>query len=196
MSSGLIEGVFFDASAFGIPEDVNLIAAEARGLRTVFALDTFVTVGGTTSVPGDLLVWDGVTVQRFQSQPGWPVGSRVNAMSFQGAPGIVPPTILMDKIDSTTLRIRFSPSECSGVEEHAIYRGNISSLPAYDHTPIDCIDSGTKLEEDVAVPPGDVYFLVVPTSQIEEGSYGRSSLGTERPPGTTTCAAPQNLQQC
>jgi len=194
--SGLSDGVFFDASAFGIPDDVNLTAAEARGLQTVFALDTFVTVDGTASAPGDLLVWDGTTVERFRSQPGWPAGSRVNALSFEGSPGIVPPTILMDKVDSTTLRIRFSPSECSGAAEHAIYQGNIASLPAYDHTAIDCIDSGTKLEEDVAMPSGDVYFLVVPTSSFEEGSYGRNSFGAERPPGATTCAAFQNLQEC
>jgi hypothetical protein len=196
----------FDASAAGIPPTANLISADTRGGLTVFSLDVPTTVAGITYRPGELIAWDGVSLASFDGQPGWPVlrSSRVNGLSFQPDPGVVPPTLMVAKTGAGMLRISWAGSTCAGGSDYGVFQGTIASLPVYDHTSIDCDDGGIPFQEDFAIPAGNVYFLVAPHNDVnnnnmafnDEGSYGVDNIAgvmSQRPVGVNTCAANQVL---
>jgi hypothetical protein len=198
--------LFFDASAAGILPGANLISADVRSGLIVFSLDVATTVAGVTYLPGELISWDGILLAVFDPQPGWPVlrSSRVDGLSFLADPGVIPPTITLAKIGAATLRISWSGSSCAGGANYGIYQGTIASLPVYDHTSIDCDDGGIPLQEDIALPPGSMYYLVAPHNDLnnnnaafnDEGSYGTDNIGdvmTERPVGVATCVVNQVL---
>ena len=54
----------------------------------------------------------------------------------------------------------------------------------------------TYLTEDITPAAASSYYLVVPRTTNEEGSYGVDSAGTERPVGTATCVATQVITPC
>ena len=56
----------------------------------------------------------------------------------------------------------------------------------YNHTPALC-STGGATAAGVTPAAGSRYFLVVPPNGKVEGSYGRDSVGTERPAGLTGC---------
>ena len=125
----------------------------------------------------------------------------VNASGLAN-PGAIGPSLTVERIDATTLRLSWAASDCDGGEDTGIYQGTIASLhlpvPAYDHTLIDCDDAFPFLEEDVPLPGDSVYFLVVAHNEDtgEEGSYGLDNVGgvmTERPVGVGTCVPVQVL---
>jgi hypothetical protein len=93
----------------------------------------------------------------------------------------------------TDLTLSWNPSCAATDDNYAIYEGTIAGLgPGYDHTSIDC-DTGGLTSQAVTPAAGDRYYLVVPTNDSAfEGSYGRTSGGVERPPGTGACE-PQAL---
>jgi hypothetical protein len=72
-----------------------------------------------------------------------------------------------------------------------IYRGVLGNW--YSHVAIDCHDDGGDLTESVALPPENAYFLIVPFSDGEEGSYGYDSSSRERPPAAAACRPSQAL---
>jgi hypothetical protein len=77
-------------------------------------------------------------------------------------------------------------------QDFAIYRG---SLGAWDqHASLTCSTGAATsyLDED---SPGDSYFLVVPRTSANEGSYGLTSAGAERPPASAACR-PQSVGAC
>ena len=51
---------------------------------------------------------------------------------------------------------------------------------------MDCSTAGATTS-DVTMDPGSVYYLVVPTTEFREGSYGLDGIGTERPSSTAAC---------
>ena len=70
-----------------------------------------------------------------------------------------------------------------------VYEGTLDSLwaaDAYDHRRL-----GTCEREEAELafrpPPGDLYYLVSSNCGGGEGSYGRDSLGVERPEGVNAC---------
>ena len=71
----------------------------------------------------------------------------------------------------------------SGVD-YAIYQGAIGSW--YSHAQKFCTTQGL-LTKTFAADPGDLYFLVVPLTADNEGSYGKNSALVERPPGAPAC---------
>lgn len=78
--------------------------------------------------------------------------------------------------------------------DYAIYQGTIGNW--YSHNTVITCSAGTDFTETFATPAGDVYFLIVPISATEEGSYGTNSNSQERPVSANRCKSTQNLTSC
>jgi hypothetical protein len=84
-------------------------------------------------------------------------------------------------------------ASCRGTgADYAIYQGTIGSW--YSHGANFCTTQGLRTKTFPSAP-GNLYFLVVPQSAEFEGSYGRTSAGSEIPPGGGACR-PQLLASC
>ncbi len=91
-----------------------------------------------------------------------------------------------------------SGASCSVGADYGVFAGTLSSLQAgvYNHGPLVCTDATPLLEETLALPLNDTYYLVVPLDASAEGSHGaRRDGGTtpERPAGAGQCVATQKL---
>jgi hypothetical protein len=93
---------------------------------------------------------------------------------------------------SETLTLSYTVA-CDAVD-HNIYYGDLASVGSYGYSDADC-SIGTSGSAGFAPGSGSYFFLVVANDGEEEGSYGRDSLGLERPEdvGTTDCDRVQNL---
>jgi hypothetical protein len=83
---------------------------------------------------------------------------------------------------------------CGSAGDYGIYEGTIGDW--YQHKRIDCSDDGADFVEQIQPASGNRYYLVVPLGTTQEGSHGLDSQLMERPPGTSTCRAAQNLLPC
>lgn len=89
--------------------------------------------------------------------------------------------------DPPSLTLRWAATCTGGATDYAIYEGTLGSW--YSHVLLDCTDDGGDLEETVTPSAGDRYYLVVPESAANEGSYGIDSQAVERPTGAPACRA-------
>ena len=195
----LVGGAFtirFDASEAGIPASVDVTGADERGGAVVMTLDVPASLTTTTYLPGDLVAWDGESFTRFQAEPSWPPASRIDAFAFLADPGEVVDSLRVDLSESVpdALVLSWGAACSSGVEDDAIYEGEIGTWPS--HTAIDCSDDGGDRSETIAPGSGNHYYLIVPWHANDEGSYGRDSNGDERARGTETCIATQVISGC
>ena len=92
-----------------------------------------------------------------------------------------------------TIGIDYTPA-CDAAD-HTIYSGALESVSSYGYDAATCTVGTTG---SATLSPGvtdNVFFVIVANDGIEEGSYGRSSVGVQRPEdaGTPTCDHPQNL---
>lgn len=203
-------GVVFDASAAGagVATANNLIGADeipGGGWILVFDVPTDLqpSLGPLTYVPGQVARWDPApaTFDLFDTLGGWPLSSEVDALSCQANPGRVP-LLLLDKSSMTVGDLTLSwQSSCSqGAETHAIYEGFVGSY--YSHTMKDCFDNLADNTEEVTPDPSSTYYLVVPTTARDEGSYGTSDSGgvlMDRPQPAAAidrCVVDQTLTAC
>jgi len=86
------------------------------------------------------------------------------------------------------LTLAWSASCSTDATDYEVYEGTIGSF--YSHFSKFCTTSGAT---SITFTPaaGDRYYLVVPTTGTEEGSYGLRSTGAERPTGGGACAIQQ-----
>lgn len=176
--------LFFDASAAvpPIPGALNVTGADRLGGSSVLAFDVPASLGATY-LPGELVSWNGVTFASFHLDPSWPLSSVVSALSFVPHPGRVP-WMRVDRSALTPgdLTIRWGAGSSAGAEDYGIYEGSLGSW--YSHTAVDCSDAGSDRIEELTPGTGNRYYLVVALSPDVEGTYGRDSIGTERPVGS------------
>jgi hypothetical protein len=95
--------------------------------------------------------------------------------------------------NSGAIGIDYSPA-CDAVD-HTIYYGALESVSSYGYDDATCavgVTGSATLSPGVA---DSVFFVIVANDGTEEGSYGRNSVGVQRPEdtGTPTCDRPQNL---
>lgn len=114
-----------------------------------------------------------------------------------GEAGVSPPLTL--SLTGATLALSWGgvSAGCSGAD-YAIYRGTLGSLHTgvYDHASVVCSTAGATAHA-MPVPAGPaLYFLVTALSPTEEGSYGRSSSGAERPRAASPCKPAGNTTTC
>ena len=203
-------GLVFDASAAGagIATSDNLIGVdEVPGGSWILVFDVpsdlQPSVGPATYLPGQVARWDpgAGTFDLFDTLTSWPLKSEVDALSCQANPGRVP-LLVLDKSTMTAGDITLSwQSSCSqGAETHAIYEGLIGAFTS--HVMKDCFDNLADNTEEVTPNPSSTYYLVVPTTSRDEGSYGSSyqaGVFLDRPQAAAAadrCIVAQTLTAC
>jgi hypothetical protein len=77
-------------------------------------------------------------------------------------------------------------------QDFAVYRGTIGSFTT--PSSLSCSTAGANAYL-AATTPSNSFFLVVPQTATDEGSYGVTSWGAERPPAAAACHA-QTLGDC
>jgi hypothetical protein len=100
--------------------------------------------------------------------------------------------LLLAKAEGGEPHLSWGSSCLASDVDYEVYQGFLGDFAV--HAPLTC-STGGLTEITVSLPLGDKYYLVVPTSTTSEGSYGRSSDGTERPRGTPSCL-PQAIGEC
>lgn len=165
------------------------VAANAPGesLRRLFTLDTttgaLLTNPPITSAAGYL-----TTPLLLAAQPvaSAAPGRVPDGGAMAGAPLRITRT-------GSTLYLTWGASCGPGATDYTVHIGTLGSF--YNHTRSSC-STGGALSATAANPTGNRYFLVVPVSATQEGSYGTNSAGAQRPPSTTPCLATQNTLPC
>jgi hypothetical protein len=121
------------------------------------------------------------------------------AFLYQGSPDIAPAgwvpadtPLLLGKTDGDALHLSWGFSCLPSDLDYEVYEGELGDFTS--HAPRFC---GTAGETEVDLNPEveQAYYLVVPASANAEGSYGKSSDGTERPPGVPACLG-QVIGEC
>jgi len=74
----------------------------------------------------------------------------------------------------------------SNDDDYAIYEGTLGGT--FDDHASKLCSTGGATSESFSIPNGNVYFVVVPTNPLREGSYGRDGNDAERGPGSGACA--------
>ena len=113
-------------------------------------------------------------------------------------PGVVGAGLQIAKstITAGDLRLSWSPSCASGAVNYAIYEGTLGNFTS--HRKNDCSDDAGNRVEEIQPQSASSYYLVVPLSTTDEGSYGVDSDGVERalPSAPNRCLAFQTLGGC
>jgi hypothetical protein len=76
-------------------------------------------------------------------------------------------------------------------QDFAIYRGDLGDYA--NRTSLTC--STSRATAHLASNPPDGYFLIVPATSANEGSYGLNGGGLERAPAASACK-PQSMAPC
>jgi hypothetical protein len=91
-----------------------------------------------------------------------------------------------------TVDLSYTPA--CGSTGHTVYYGPLSSVGTYGYSGSACL-SDISGSASFTPPSGSVFFVIVGNNGSQEGSYGRDSLGTQRPEasGIGNCDYPQVL---
>jgi len=76
---------------------------------------------------------------------------------------------------------------------YGLYRGTLP-WTAYNHASVNC--SITTTTTSTPQDTGSYYYLIVPLTSTNEGSYGTASSGSQIPAGTTPCRTTQDTIVC
>lgn len=105
----------------------------------------------------------------------------------------VPGTMLtIRKTAGENIRLFWGHSCNSCDSTYGVYEGTLGQFDS--HTPLTCSTGGAPAMV-VSPGPGNVYYLVVPSNEIDEGSHGRATGMLERDPGPNPCF-PQQFEGC
>ena len=120
-------------------------------------------------------------------EPAPLVADAIVVIAGASGPGSIPRTSLRVERAATAGNVVLSWGEScgSGADDYGIYEGELGNW--YSHTLVTCLDAGADLTEEISAGAGNRYFLVVPNSALEEGSYGLDRDGLERPAGQAVC---------
>jgi hypothetical protein len=127
----------------------------------------------------------------------WTLGMdnpRITSLVNSWDPGRIPPTMTVDRISPSAIRIAWEPSVCPGATDYAIYEGLVGDWE--DRARVTCTDSLGDRSERVLFSPGNRYFLVVPLNDTHEGSYGLDSAMHERLPALADACRPSQSLGC
>ena len=76
--------------------------------------------------------------------------------------------------------------------DYEVYAGTLGEFTSHMRQ---ACSTGGATTSSFAVPPGNAYYLVVPSSGLNEGSYGFDGDGLARPPSTDACLE-QSVLSC
>lgn len=114
------------------------------------------------------------------------------AGSLQGSAGIAGRGLAVERADDGSLTLSWDGSCLSSDTDFEIYQGRLGEF--YSHEALRCT-TGNRTSAGIPAPSQDAYFLVVPSNNINEGSYGRGSDDVQRPVGIPACL-PQGIAEC
>lgn len=119
--------------------------------------------------------------------PGLPPGEASNVFA-----GAVP--LLVTDHDPATGQLTLGFDPACDATDHAVIVGALTGVRSYAYSLISC-GAGTSGSVAIDPGPGSRFFVVVGRTGMAEGSYGRDSLGAERPQriGSDPCDLPQDL---
>jgi hypothetical protein len=140
----------------------------------------------------------------FAQRSRWftiPWGGWNEAMMRTAAPsgaGRVPdgttgPPLAVAKASGGMITLSWSPSCVSADLDYEVYEGKIGSY--YSHAAKFCSTSGDTTMTFVPAV-GNSYYIVVPINELNEGSYGLRSDGSERPVAADACGLVQQVGVC
>jgi WD40 repeat protein len=161
---------------------------------------------------GDITVYDADTLEILSQDLNAHAG-RVNSVVFSpdstriasagndgalrlwhvlAAPGVVPDgttagmePMRLARQPGGAIELSWSDAQCSsGGSDFAVYEGQLSDFTS--HLPVVCSTSGATTLEILPPAAGNTYYLVVPLSDMWEGSYGLGASG-ERPGSAAAC---------
>jgi hypothetical protein len=99
----------------------------------------------------------------------------------------------VSKVTPPNVMLTWTSSCSPGAEDYGVYQGSVGSFAS--HTAAAC-STGGSTAWTLTPGSGNRYFLVVPLSATEEGSYGNRSDGSERPTAPGPCRAGQRISVC
>ncbi len=190
----------WDAASEVVPAYANLVGFELTSEEILMTFDVPATLGTTEALPGDLVGWQSTTsFVTFHRDPAWPPGAQLRDFVLPPPGGVVPdgqagtvPLTITPAADGQ-LTLSWGDSCAPGDVDYEVYAGTVGSY--FSHRPILC-STGGATSVTLAPGRGNIYYLVVSKNAYVEGSYGRRSDGTERPPATTPCVDQSLLLVC
>ncbi len=117
------------------------------------------------------------------------VGTPSTAGAVPDGAGVPGTPLTLDKGAGGALDLSWSESCAATAVDYEVYEGVLGDFTS--HIPVTCSTVGAT-GAGVLPGAGDRYYLVVPTDSAVEGSYGRASDGSQRPPSASSCR-PQSL---
>jgi hypothetical protein len=91
-----------------------------------------------------------------------------------------------------SITLNWLPSCSTGDTDYEVYEGSVGNWAS--HVPVTCT-TGSATTSTFAPAAGDRYYLVVPRTNANEGSYGKDSASVERPSSAAMCV-PQAVGLC
>jgi hypothetical protein len=112
-------------------------------------------------------------------------GNITATVVINGAGAVPPHSLRASKAAGGQITLMWDASCAAADSDYGIYEGSLGSY--FSHVPLFCSTGGAT---NWTFTPGNssTYYLVVPASGGQEGSYGATSGGTERPQGTPPCS--------
>lgn len=114
-------------------------------------------------------------------------------VSVAAAPGAVPDgsvvtgtELKVTKIAGGNIQLTWGASCSASVSNYAVYEGTLPIAGVYNHVARNCA-LGNVLMTSLAPSAGNRYYLIVPETAANEGSYGQKTGGVERPQGGGAC---------
>lgn len=190
--SGGSFSLYFDASATtpAVPISTNVTGADRRGGRLFLSFDVPTLLGAVTFLPGQVVSWDGSTFVSFEADPGWPPGSRLNALAIgcldgdgdgYGDPGgTACPAGARNDCDDANGAVWGTPGEVTGV----VFTDGVTLAWT---APADAGGLPSALVYDTirSMDPGD--FVTVPAALCVESDDGADAMAVDLdvpPPGS------------
>jgi hypothetical protein len=195
--------LYWNAEAAGVPPESNVVGAGLEPLgHLVVTFDVPTRLGGTDYLPGELVQWNsGPSFTSYSKDPAWPPSAQLRDFGFLPPVGPVPDgasepgTPLTITRAAPSLTLSWGDDCPSPGDDYEVYEGALGSPFVYSHTMKQCTTGGAT-SATFMEPAGNVYYLVVKRNVVSEGSYGRSSDGSERPQGAAACLPRQAGPAC
>jgi hypothetical protein len=101
----------------------------------------------------------------------------------------------LDKSGSNIVVSWSAPGGSCTPTDYGIYEGTIGTWYSHSTAKV-CTDASSNRTETFAPASGDRYYIVVPITATQEGSYGTDSDGAELPVSSAKCKSAQNTTSC
>jgi hypothetical protein len=140
-----------------------------------------------------------ITPDAWSNQQGYDISAVSGTLTIAPGPGVgrVPDGItgapLQISNNLAQLDLTWGAGCGAAATDYAVYEGTIGSWAS--HSSLVCSTSGTR-SATVTPSAGNHYYLIVPVSTTQEGSYGTDSTGAEIPQSSSPCKASQDLSGC